>query len=200
MNTKVRGTCSIGGCGLPHSARGWCHNHYLRWRKHGNPTTVRRFPADTPVMQILAARIDRSAGEDACWPWIGARNSKGYGNMRFRGKTRLVTHVVYELDRGHPPELPCVLHTCDNPPCSNPRHLWSGTNLDNVQDKERKGRGNQPKGEHHHLAKLTVQQIRRIRRRYESAEVSLSQLGREFGVHYSTISSIVKREAWAHIP
>lgn len=33
----AKSVCSIDGCGKPHSARGWCRMHYMRWLTHGSP-------------------------------------------------------------------------------------------------------------------------------------------------------------------
>lgn len=32
-----RGTCSIPECNLPHMAKGFCEDHYYRWKKYGDP-------------------------------------------------------------------------------------------------------------------------------------------------------------------
>lgn len=50
--TKRRGVCTIEGCGKPHSAYGWCKEHYDRWLRCGNPTAILR-PA--PFVQYGAA-------------------------------------------------------------------------------------------------------------------------------------------------
>lgn len=82
---------------------------------------------------------------DACWDWLGGKVSFGYGHFAYgpRGDATHVSAHVYSftLHGGVlTPEKPCVLHACDNPPCSNPRHLWAGTKRDNTQDMIKKGR------------------------------------------------------------
>jgi hypothetical protein len=84
----------------------------------------------------------REAGPDECWEWIGARLPFGYGNYwsyfdrRYKGAHR----YAWERMFGPVPAEKCVLHSCDNPPCVNPAHLFLGTDLDNVQDCIQKGR------------------------------------------------------------
>ena len=76
---------------------------------------------------------------DACWEWSGARNPKGYGVVGHEGRTRRVHRLVFaEYNDGAEPEV--VRHTCDNPPCFNPRHLLPGTHADNVRDCIQRGR------------------------------------------------------------
>ena len=94
-----------------------------------------RFP------QIFWARVDRSAGDEACWPYTGSRRGNGYGRLRLFGKYELAHRVAYRLTAGDIPDALHVCHRCDNPPCCNPAHLFVGTHQDNMNDKVAKGRG-----------------------------------------------------------
>lgn len=87
------------------------------------------------------AKVDRSAGPDACHPWVGARNAKGRGRFKVGGRMEYAHRIAWRL-AGHEitEERPHVLHHCDNPPCCNDRHLWDGTHADNMRDMARKGR------------------------------------------------------------
>jgi hypothetical protein len=80
---------------------------------------------------------------DNCWVWTGrSRNDAGYGEVFYKGKARLAHRVMWmeTHDEPIPPGI-LVCHTCDNPPCVNPDHLFLGTTLDNAQDMVAKGRG-----------------------------------------------------------
>ncbi len=153
----------------------------------------------SPVPVRLAKYTDKSGGPDACWPWTGGTVRGGYGALKVNGRKRMATHLVYELDRGHPPEKPWVLHTCDNPPCVNPRHLWSGTQLDNVRDMVSKGRARAPRGEDHSMAQLTTGQVIELRTRYTRGGITHRKLAVEYGVATAVVSRIIRRETWRHV-
>ena len=133
-----------------------------------------------------------------CLVWIGAR-SRGYGHISVQTKMRLVHRVAYELAYGAIPDGLDVLHTCDNPSCVNPDHLRVGTHTDNMRDMQNKGRNRQPSGEQSAQSKLTAAQVRAIRERYAAGGVSLREVARDYGVHLSLISLIVRREIWRHV-
>ncbi len=77
--------------------------------------------------------------DDACWLWTGGTRNGGYGAfMRADGQIVQAHVFAWEMVNG-PTEL-CVLHTCDIPPCVNPRHLFEGTRADNNKDCRDKGR------------------------------------------------------------
>ena len=93
------------------------------------------------------ARVDQSGGSEACWPWTGAKTTKGYGSLSRDGRTHLAHRIAFALARGPYDATVCVLHACDNPPCCNPGHLWLGTRADNNADRDSKGRGVFPEGD-----------------------------------------------------
>ena len=81
--------------------------------------------------------VDRSAGPDGCWPWTGpVRNATGYGCFRVDGKPRVAHRWLLGELRGAPLAWPTEegCHTCDNPPCCNPAHLYIGDHSSNALD------------------------------------------------------------------
>jgi len=134
------------------------------------------------------------AGSNECWLWQAGTNDQGYGTFRL-GNMNRAHRVSFEITNGPIPEGLDVLHTCDNPPCVNPHHLWLGTNLDNVIDRETKQRGNHPRGESHGRAKLTEEQARYIRASFECARV----LATRFRISKTQVKDIKNKRAWKHI-
>jgi hypothetical protein len=88
-----------------------------------------------------------------------------------------------------------VCHTCDEPACVNPEHLYAGTHSDNMQDAARRGRFNTA-GERNGRAKLTPHQITEVRSRSTGRYGEISELAREYGVGSGTMSKILKHQTW----
>ena len=80
-------------------------------------------------------------GPDGCWEWQGYRHDWGYGKLAYRTQYYYAHRVSYELHYGPIPDGLHVCHTCDNPRCCNPAHLFVGTAKDNLSDMMMKGRG-----------------------------------------------------------
>lgn len=76
---------------------------------------------------------------NGCWEWQRAKNRKGYGQFKYLGTLYIAHRFLLQIE-GKIPDGYHVLHKCDNPSCVSPKHLWVGTNQENVDDKMSKGR------------------------------------------------------------
>lgn len=144
------------------------------------------------------AQVDRSNGDDKCWPWTG-RDRKGYGYIYLLGREVRATRISWLLTYGTISSDLSACHRCDNPACVNPNHLFMGTHQENMDDMRDKGRrAPAPVGQDHPMAKLTDNDIRAIRLLLADG-VSQVEIARRFTVTPSTISWIASRKHWAHV-
>ena len=98
-------------------------------------------PPNSLIMKELRKKLkDRVVVLDSgCWQWqLALRNT--YGVMKYSGKNESAHRLSYLAFRGKIPDGLLVCHTCDNPACINPKHLFLGTHSDNMQDCSKKGR------------------------------------------------------------
>ncbi|KKM71988.1 hypothetical protein LCGC14_1424930 [marine sediment metagenome] len=136
------------------------------------------------------------AGPKDCWEWQSTRWAFGYGYY-FTGVGRPErAHVIaYCLHHGLEPEdlnglLTC--HSCDNPPCCNPAHLWLGTRADNNRDCREKDRQNCGRNGR----KRSEQDIKEIRELFTGGIYSAMELSGLYGTSISNLYSIVRWETW----
>ena len=78
-----------------------------------------------------------------CWNWQ-ANKVNGYGRIKYREKMTLAHRLSWRMARGNIPDNMNILHSCDNPSCVNPDHLYIGTHTDNMQDMISRNRRSYP--------------------------------------------------------
>ena len=137
---------------------------------------------------------DKFIRSSGCWEWQNSLNDDGYGKFHLHGRKQLAHRVSYKIYKGEIPEELCVLHSCDNPKCVNPSHLFTGSHQDNMKDMRGKGRGNI--GERHGLSVFNEKQIIEIRNLYPS--LSYQKIADIYEVNKTTIEDIVKRNTWKY--
>ena len=161
-------------------------------RGPGDPWTIGKPPSR--LVRRFWAKVTKGFG---CWNWIGAKR-KGYGIISFGprpGRIFYAHRIAWELAHSASPGNMCVCHSCDNPACVNPDHLFLGTLSDNARDRDAKGRNINLVGERHGMAKLTDSAVVDIR---ASAESALA-LAARYGVSRKTIYCTRRGEGWRHV-
>ncbi len=137
-----------------------------------------------PVNVKFWLYIVRGATESDCWGWEGFTDKDGYGKLRCRKNCKGAHIISYEIHFGAVPEGVMVLHTCNNPPCSNPAHLYTGNHQKNMDD--RMAAGHYPANERAPHAKFPDAVADAVR----SAAGTHSAIATEFGMSRSQVSNI----------
>lgn len=133
--------------------------------------------------------------DEGCWEYIGGRTGSNYGAISLGKDFQIGAHIIayeYFNDESVPKGIK-ICHTCDNPPCCNPEHLFAGTVQDNKDDEVAKER--HVHGETHGCAKLTEEDVFEIRGLIGGG-YSLAQVGRQYGVTTQAIYLIKTGKNW----
>lgn len=168
---------------------------------------------------ILERLIKKSSvpDENGCINWKGGLSKKGYGVIGIGSridnsrKTVYVHRISFELHKGSIPEGMLICHTCDNPKCVNPEHLFIGTPKDNIQDMINKNReankqGIVPKNfikqvekvKNGMLSKLNVDQVKEIKKSLISG-INYRIIANQYNVSASCIADIKRKATWINI-
>ncbi len=134
-------------------------------------------------------------GPDDCWPWTASKNEEGYGTFFACGLYMRASHMALLIDGRPRPGRLLALHSCDNPPCVNPNHLYWGTDKQNTEDKRARGRFNNAKGSRAGNAKLNEEKVKDIL----TNSLTLMECAEKYGVTFSLIGSIRRRRIWKHV-
>lgn len=166
-----------------------------------SPPVGKKRKVGPPISQEYAREIEyrfwpkvKKGSPDECWPWQSSL-TRGYGMIFAWGRPQFAHRIAYAIVRGSVPAGISVLHKCDNPPCCNPDHLFLGTALENMRDRNAKGRANVATGEGAGGAKLTGEQAMAI----YNARGYFKDIAREYGVSITTVSKIKMGETWKSI-
>ena len=205
--------CEVDGCdsavygkgkrGSDISITKYCRRHY-RWLKERG-TLSPSSHSHGSVEDRFWRNITRFADVNACWEWKGTKLPKGYGvfsdeppSVGVRGKTISAHRYSFVLHGGVLNEGDFVLHSCDNPQCTNPIHLRKGTQSENIKEAISKGRKFVPsaKGEQHPKSKLTEEQVRFIKSHPELGHKTIADM---FGLSLNCIRGVRIGRTWTHI-
>lgn len=146
--------------------------------------------------------IEKVNKTEGCWEWTAATYRGGYGHFRAftDGKWKMIKAHRYSYShfKGEIPKGMLVCHTCDNPKCVNPEHLFIGTHSDNMVDKINKGRSKPTRKERlikNGLNLLTKEVADNIRKDYADG-MSYNELVKKYSTSKSQVCRIVLNQIW----
>jgi hypothetical protein len=154
-----------------------------------------------PMILFDLLKRHSTPSSDGCLLWTAYKDKDGYGLLRHKSlpRTTRAHRLSWELRNGKIPLNLCVLHSCDNPSCIKPSHLFLGTQADNLKDASAKGRLSYPhpktRGSRNPKAKLTSSKVLRIRILYASG-MTQKRIALRFGVEEPCIFKILSGRSW----
>jgi hypothetical protein len=142
------------------------------------------------------SKVDRSAGPEACWPWLGYRHKNGYGEFRMRNKRRIGAHrfAIGLIEAGDCKNA-VAMHSCDNPSCCNPKHISLGTQAQNQAEKVQRGRS--LTGARNPMATMSEATALTIKRRRKAGE-RYADIARDLDLSLGRVHKVVNY-GWKHL-
>ena len=147
----------------------------------------------------------------SCWNWTAYKTEKGYGKFGFRGTMARAHRVSWILNYGEIPRALFVLHSCDNRSCVNPKHLFLGTQADNIRDMDAKGRRSRGekhskyvlekvlKGIDHPRSKLSWEDCEEIKHRHAQGVKSVRAISRDMGISHTLANKAIHGIHWSQL-
>lgn len=168
----------------------WSHKNRFLWKKSTKKEQLEHL---TKIFNKHAIKNEN------CWGWNGVLHKTGYALMNYNAKYKNTGahRVSWYIYNGKMPKK-LVLHSCDNKSCTNPSHLFLGTHKQNTMDMLKKGRGNPSKGINHIYAKLTIEQVKEIKKLLKMG-VTVRRICDDFKMSSGAISAIKNGITWKHV-
>lgn len=147
------------------------------------------------------SRVAVKPDHRGCREFEGYCNPQGYGRVKVGSvkdgtrQTVPAQRVAFLIEYGFLPEV--VRHSCDNPPCCNPKHLVPGDHKDNAEDRVERGRQNDQRGSANHQTNLTEEDVYQIK--HNTVGMTNKEVGELYNVNHSTISYIRSGKTWSHV-
>lgn len=167
-----------------------CGIIHKRTLSNGKPTNTfcsvscaRKSKAAKPIDALSKYQVITSSNE--CYGWNGSYDAYGYGRVSINGKWLKAHRVSYEINKGEIPKGLIICHTCNNRECTNPNHLYAGTQKNNNDDTIKSGRRKYKQFAIHVKDWNTVINMRSI-------GMSQSQIGMVFGVSQSAVGRLIR--------
>ena len=195
--------CLFKGCGKKAHSKGLCIAHYQQQRQGKELKPLQEQFHGLSELERFEKRVaDHPSG---CKVWLGAimqmqnrPKADWHGQWRNGAGEHELTHrAAYRMYKGHITQGAFVLHTCDNPRCVNPDHLYLGTQADNVRDMWDRNRAapGVVKGTKHGMSVLTDEKVREIRDSKETGPA----IAKRLGISTTTVYDVRNRKIWKHI-
>ncbi len=150
------------------------------------------------ILKRFWEKVEKS---DGCWIWKAFKNKQGYGRIGIAAGECVNAHrLSYVIHKGQIPEDHFICHTCDNPSCVNPEHLFTGTRQDNINDMMIKKRSR-------HFQNNVYYGVQRVERTYDGPDqkaryrsiICIDGKMKHLGYHVSVLEAARNYDRLAYI-
>lgn len=175
----------------------------IRQEKKANNIAIGKPGRPANTSDVLWEKVEIKEPHE-CWPWKGYKNEEGYGRTWIDDNGYYAHRVIFNLVYPNVIQLSApknthdsgfLLHTCDNPSCCNPLHLFVGTHADNMADKVSKGRSPNFSGDNGPRCKLTMEQANEMREKRKNG-ISAKQLAKDYGISLSSTKTLLAGKSY----
>ena len=195
--------CSFKGCVKDAFCKGLCGSHYAQQRQGKELKPLQEQFHGLSEIERFEKRV--ALHPTGCKVWLGAiqtmqnrPKAEWHGQWRNAAGEHELTHrAAWRMYRGPITQGAFVLHTCDNPRCVNPDHLYLGTQADNVRDMWDRSRAAPgiSRGSKHGMSVIDEAQVREIRDSKESGPA----IAKRLGISTTTVYDVRNRKIWKHV-
>lgn len=173
--------CSVEGCENKAYERGWCNKHYTRYLRYGDPLHTEK-EMEMHGMCGTPEYITWSSMKSRC------HNKKDTGYERYGGRGIKVcerwqkSFKTFLKDMGNKPFKGAQIDRILNDGNYEPLNCRWISNIENSRNSS--------------ATKLTMENARKIRKLYDTKNISFAELGVKYRVSYDTISSVISCKTW----
>lgn len=145
-------------------------------------------------------KVEIDSDLNKCWEWKNYLDKDGYGTFYFNGTSKKAHRFSYEIYNDLDDALD-ICHTCDNPSCVNPTHLFTDTHADNMKDMKDKKRSRVSVGDLNTNAKLNENEIKEAFNLILQGIITSKQDLMDYNINFTkySINKIINRKTWTHI-
>ena len=148
-------------------------------------------------IDLMFSYINKNA-ENSCWEWTRCLSNKGYAVFNVKNKMILVHRFMYEKFKNKISNKMSVCHSCDNPKCVNPEHLFLGTHKENIIDCIKKGRDKKARGERQRKCSISEKTAIEIKTKFKEGK-TIKEIYHLFDCSYQTVWNICKNRSWKYL-
>lgn len=136
----------------------------------------------TPIIQKFFSKTKEN--ENGCLEWTACLCANGYGRFQYNKKSYKTHRFAWIIKNGIIPNDRIICHTCDNPKCVNIKHLWIGTDKENIHARMKRGK--------HKKKCLTQEQENNLALSYYTSYATITELAKQYHISKTLAAKTIR--------